>query len=113
MVVVNTRKFSKRQEKEVAKVIGGSVQSNSGATPFQKGDVKNKDFLIECKTLTTCQKSITLKKEWLTKLEVEKFSMNKQYSALAFDFGDSETFFVLNSKAFKQFIDLLEELNNE
>jgi hypothetical protein len=110
---MNTRKFSKRQEKDVAKIIGGSVQSNSGATPFQKGDVKNSDFLIECKTLTTPQKSITLKKEWLTKLAVEKFSMNKQYSALAFDFGDGEQFFAIPTREFKQFLELLEELKND
>ena len=44
------RFYSKNQEVRVAKIVGGKRTLNSGATPFQKGDVETSDFLIECKT---------------------------------------------------------------
>jgi len=38
-----TRYFSNRQEKKVAKRVGGKQVSNSGATAFNKGDVVTDD----------------------------------------------------------------------
>ena len=35
----STRLFSDKQEKDIAKKVGGKQTSNSGATPWQKGDV--------------------------------------------------------------------------
>lgn len=101
---MNTRKFSSRQEKYVAKQLGGKVQPNSGATPFFKGDITvGKDWLIECKTQLTDKKSISIKKEWLEKLEEERFAMRRTNMALAFNFGpDQENYFVITEKTFKQ-----------
>ena len=45
-----TRYYSRRQETNVAKKLGGKVQPNSGATMFAKGDLVLDDWLIECKT---------------------------------------------------------------
>ena len=49
-----TRKASAKQEKYVATSLSGRVVSNSGATPFSKGDVtaviNEQEFIIECKT---------------------------------------------------------------
>ena len=62
-----TRFYSSKQEKTVAKAIGGRQTANSGATPWQKGDVTTKGangFLIECKTKTSASESISIKKEW-------------------------------------------------
>lgn len=84
-----TRYYSKQQEKKVAKAVNGKRTANSGATPFQKGDVATQDWLIECKTKIKDCNSFTIKEEWLLKNEEEAFAMGKNYSALCFDFGPS------------------------
>ena len=55
-----TRFYSNRQEKAVAKALGGKQTANSGATPFVKGDVRAQDWLIECKTATSEKKSFAI-----------------------------------------------------
>ena len=102
---MNTRKFSKKQEKHVAKQLGGRVQPNSGATPFLKGDVTTQDWLIECKTQLTSKQSITIKKEWLDKLEEERLAMRKPNMTLAFNFGPNEDiYYIVNEKTIKELI---------
>ena len=103
---MNTRKFSSRQEKYVAKKFNGKVQPNSGATPFMKGDVViGSNWLVECKTQTTDKKSITIKKEWLDKLEEERFAMRKTNSVLAFNFGpNGEMYYVISENVFKDVV---------
>ena len=99
---MNTRKYSKKQEKYVAKTLGGKVQPNSGATPFLKGDVVADNWLVECKTQLTSKKSMSIKKEWLDKLEEERFAMRKQFMTLAFNFGpDEEIYYVVPEKTMK------------
>jgi hypothetical protein len=112
---MNMKKYSNRQEKKVAKSLNGRKTANSGATLFSKGDVATKYFLIECKTSITQKQSMSIKKEWLEKIEEEAFSMGKPYSTLAFNFGDNgENYFVIKEKLFKQFIKFLEsEEENE
>jgi len=104
-----TRFCSYKQEKIVAKKLLGRVQPNSGATPFQKGDVKTEKFLIECKTCMKERSSINIKKCWLTKLEEERFGMGKDYSALCFDFGDNERFYIIDESLMKQFVEYVEK----
>ena len=58
-----TRYFSKKQEDAVAKAVGGHRNLNSGATPFQPGDVTSDLFLLECKTKVKDSDSITVKKD--------------------------------------------------
>lgn len=41
---MNTRKFAKRQEETLAKMLNAKRQANSGATPFHKGDIKPQNF---------------------------------------------------------------------
>lgn len=103
-----TRFYSKRQEKKVAKAVKGVQTPNSGATPFRKGDVVSKLFLIEAKTVTSERKSFTVKKEWFTKNREEAFAMNKPYSAVVFDFGDGEQHYVIDEKLFQLLIEYLE-----
>lgn len=95
---VPTRKFSKAQEKAVAKKLKGSTTANSGATPYSKGDVLTEDFLLECKTKTTHSDSISIKKEWLEKIEKESLFMGKKYEALVFNFGPNEKNYVIISE---------------
>lgn len=108
---IPTRAASKRQEAKVAKTLGGRVQPNSGATDYSKGDVTTDSMLIECKTAMKPKQSISIKKEWLDKNELERFSMKKDYSGLVFDFGDNgEQYIVM---ALSQFKRLLSERNQE
>lgn len=105
-----TRFYSNKQEKKVAKAVGGRQTSNSGATSFSKGDVTVSDLmLIECKTVTKERNSFSIKKEWLTKNEEEKFAMGLSYSTLVFDFGDGEQHYIINEKLFKKLIQFLKE----
>lgn len=97
-----TRYYSKQQEKKVAKVVHGKRQLNSGASPFAKGDVVTKDWLIECKTKTKDCSSFTVKEEWLLKNEEEAFAMDKNNSALCFDFGPSanKRYYIISERLF-------------
>lgn len=106
----STRYYSNRQEKQIAKALGGKQSSNSGATPFQKGDVKTSVVLIEAKTTTSPKSSFSIKKDWLLKNKEEAFAMNRQYSALAFNFGpDEENYYIIDEKLFKKLINFLQE----
>ena len=57
------RYYSNRQEKAVAKEIGGKQTKNSGASLFQKSDVLTDLFTLECKTKTSNSESISIKRE--------------------------------------------------
>lgn len=104
-----TRFYSTRQETHVADASNGKRVANSGATAFHKGDVITDLFLIECKTKTAPSERFTLNREWILKNEEEAFAMNRPYSAVAVDFGDGSNYYVINERAFKQFIELLEK----
>lgn len=108
-----TRWYSNKQEKQVAKAIGGRQVSNSGATAFNKGDVTTDQFLIECKTVTKPVQSVSIKKEWLLKNEEERFAMNKEYAALAFDYGDGVQYYIIDEPLFLELVRLLKEENYE
>jgi len=105
-----TRYYSKQQEKKVAKRLDGKRQANSGATPFQKGDVITDQFLVECKTKTKDSKSFTIKEDWLLKNEEEAFAMGRD-SALCFDFGPSanKRYYIISERLF----DLLQQYMRE
>lgn len=105
----NMRKFSKEQEERVAKLLRGRVVANSGATPFHKGDVMTKCFLIECKTKATESDSITIKKDWILKNKEEAFSMGKKASALAISFADGQDYFVISKGLMQLLVDVFEE----
>lgn len=113
-----TRFYSKRQENKVAKAVNGKRQANSGATPWQKGDVKNKHFLIECKTTISPKKSFSIKEEWLEKIKEESFGMGKRGYALCFEFNqaDNNRYYVIPERLFQllnYFLDKEDEDENE
>ena len=103
-----TRFYSNKQEKKVAKAVGGKVVPNSGAIRFGAGDVKTKSILLECKTVTKPQKTFTVKKEWIDKNQEEAFAMGKIYSAVAIDFGDGEQHYIISQKLFDKLIEVLD-----
>lgn len=103
-----TRFYSSRQEKTVAKAVGGKVVPNSGAIRFGAGDVQTNHILLECKTVTKEQKTFTVKREWIEKNQEEAFAMGKMFSAVAIDFGDGEQFYIINQKLFNRLVEALD-----
>ena len=100
-----TRFYSNRQEKQVAKAVGGKQTANSGATAFNKGDVITDDWLIECKTCTQEKASFSIKKAWLEKNKEEAFAMGKSQNALCFDFGDNQRYYIIDERTFKRLME--------
>lgn len=109
----STRYYSSKQEKKVAKAVGGKQVANSGATAFSKGDVRNDLFLIEAKTHTEFRENFTVKHSWIEKNREEAFQMGKRYSALAIDFGDGEQHYLIDQRLFLELLEHLREVNNE
>ena len=106
-----TRYFSNKQEKAVAKVVGGRQTPNSGATPFNPGDITTKKFLFECKTKISPSSSISIKKEWLQKINQEAIFVGKPYSGLIFSFGpDESNYVILQEDVFYELLHLIENL---
>lgn len=103
-----TRDFSYKQEKNVARILGGVQMSNSGATAFSKGDVVAGDVIVECKTkMTECQ-TFGVSKSWLDTIERERIEMGKRVAAVAisFDTGDS-SYFIVDAKTMKRMVELV------
>lgn len=108
-----TRYFSSRQEKAVAKAVGGRTTPNSGATQFSKGDVTTELFLAECKTCTRDQKSFTVHKEWFDKNRDESIFMKKEYSCVVFSFGPSSpNYYIVDEATFLEMKEALETVRN-
>lgn len=105
-----TREFSSKQEKQVAKTLGGKTTPNSGATPFYKGDVLLDLFLLECKTKTKSSDSISIKKEWIDKNNKEAVFMGKPFGSIVFSFGpDEPNYYVIDEKLMKYLIEKIKE----
>lgn len=105
-----TRYYSNNQEKRVAKKLNGKKQPNSGATNFIKGDVELKHFLLDCKTVTTPKKSVSIKKEWLDKIKQEAFAMGKNNSSICFNFEpNGQNFYIIDERTFQYLIQKMEE----
>ncbi len=101
----STRYHSAKHEKLIAKAMNGKVQCNSGATAFQKGDVKSDRFLFDGKTTMEEKKSFSIKRIELEKLDRERCEMGKDYSALVFNFGpNTDNYYVLSEKDMKNIV---------
>ena len=111
---MTTRDYSYKQEKHIAKVTGGVVQSNSGGTKFGGGDVHTKKFFIEAKTPTIERKSFTVMKNYLNKAREQAFEQGKEESVLAFRFSpDSDSdYYVLTESQFLEYLRYKEESND-
>ena len=106
---MTTRQASDNQEKQIAKLLNGKVQSNSGGTKFGGGDVHTKQFFIEAKTTLKEKTSFSIKKEWLEKAKEQSFEQNKPYYSLAFQFEpNGENYFIISENMMKQLIELQE-----
>jgi hypothetical protein len=111
---MNNRDISKIQEKRIVKTLK-QVQERARCTPgsgsywANKGDVVSEDFRIEAKTKAKPSDQITIKKEWLNKIEMEALETRKT-PALAISFGDGVDYFILRAE---DFIKIIEELKNK
>ena len=103
----STRYYSDKQEKQVAKAVGGKQTANSGATKWQKGDVLVADtWLLECKTKTKASDTFTIRKEWIDKNREEAFQMGKRHSAVVIQFEpDGENFYLIDQASFKRLLE--------
>ena len=101
------------QEKHIAKVTGGKVQSNSGGTKFGGGDVHTDKFFIEAKTHIKSQTSFTIKKEWIDKMREQAYEQGKEESVLAFRFDPDmdNDLYVLSQRQFLEYLDFKEGKN--
>ena len=108
---ISTRFFSKQQENSIAKATGGKTVPNSGARPYQKGDVSTpghdeNSWLFEAKTCTTSKQSFAIKKQWLDTIKEEAFQAGKMNYALVFNFGPKqENYYILSEQKFKELFD--------
>lgn len=109
------KECSNLQEKELAKFLGGKVVAGSGCGNFDAGDVDNGLFLIECKTTTKPQTSFSIKRDWMNKIEEQRFESGLRFSALAFRFDPvCKDYLVIDSDTFKELVDVyLEKLKEE
>ncbi len=109
-----TRYFSKKQETAVASAIGGKTVANSGATPYNKGDVTDSNWLIECKTCVKDQESFSVKKGWFTKNLEESIYMKKDHTAVVFSFGpSSKNYYIVDEPTFLRMKELLDRYGDE
>lgn len=83
---MTNKEASYRQEHMVANFLGWKVVTGSGSRPFRPGDVQNDNYLVECKTHITKQKSTVFYKKHWDKIVKESRSVNK-YPALIVDDG--------------------------
>lgn len=99
----STRYYSQQQEKYVAKISKGTTVTNSGATPYRKGDVATSKLLIECKTSTCKKQSFSIKKQWLDTIKNESIQQGKEGFALAFNFGPgTENYYIISESKFQE-----------
>ena len=74
----STKAFSTRQEKMVAKQLGGYPVGGSGAMPGVPGDVKTYDWLVECKTHTEPGHNILFNAKVWKKIKEEAMVMHRK-----------------------------------
>ena len=111
----STRYYSNNQEISVCKLLNAIQTPNSGAGRWRKGDCHQKEasLLIECKTVETDKKSISIKKEWIDKNKEEAFYQRLNNTCIAFNFGpNQENYFVINEKLMKFLVEKLVEENS-
>lgn len=110
----STRYYSNQQETQICKILNATKQANSGAGKFAAGDCYNKNasLLIECKTCMTEKDSLSIKKEWIEKLEEERKIKRLSNKLLAFSFGpESKNYFIIDEKLASFLVEKLEEEN--
>lgn len=100
------RKQSDKQEKRVAKNVGGRTTIASGQTPIDKGDVRSEDVRVECKY--TDKKSYTLKADDLVKVASQ--ATGEQIPLFYIEFRASgEAYYVVPEAWFLQLLETYQD----
>ena len=94
---MDIKKKSRKQEERVAKEIGGRPTPASGALWGAKGDVRNPDFLVECK-YTDATYYALVKRVW-KKICEEALASNFRTPLMCIDIAD-ESFAVIRMADF-------------
>ena len=100
----STRAKSSKQEKRIAKAIGGRQVVGSGSTPFLKGDVVVDKLFIEAKTKMNPSQSITVKKSWIDKAKEQSLAMRKSDYAIAVSFGDPKDYYLIEDSFMEELL---------
>lgn len=87
------KKQSQKQEKSVAKKLNAKVTIASGALWGMKGDVRNEEYLIECKTTSKPYYSLTAK-VW-EKIEKEAIKDHGRIPLMVIDLSNGDNRYVV------------------
>lgn len=102
-------KQSQKQEKRIAKDVGGARVAGSGSKWYAKGDVRSDGFLVEAKT--TGNKSFPVTQKVLEKISLEAVKTGRiPVLAVEFTGGEKREQFALLS--WSDFLYLMENLKN-
>lgn len=104
---------SDEQTKFVAERLGMGPTPRSGAGLRRKGDAQDWLSLAECKTYMEERDSFTVKREWLTKMQRERFEDRKQLAFLVQNFGGpahKDNYVVVDLETFKMLYDVYKDM---
>jgi len=105
----SNKKRANKWEKKLAKKFGMKQTISSGSGVWEKGDLKSVDFVGESKK--TQQDSISLRREWLEKIQIEAKNKNKEWFLhIGFtDISDKELIngVVISEKLFQMILDII------
>ena len=96
--MISYKKKSQKQEDRVAKEIGGRRVIASGALWGSKGDVRNSDYLIECKT--TSKSFYTLNRQVWDKIYKEAVRDGARIPVMCIELKDGKTKLAVLSTVF-------------
>jgi len=96
--VLTDKRRSQKQEKSVAKAFNAKTTPASGAKWGQKADVRNEDYLIECKTTQKDFYTITTK-VW-EKIRTEAIKDHGRIPLLVIDLRDKDRYVVFRPQDF-------------
>ena len=95
----NTTKYlSNKQEKSVAKDVGGKTVIASGSIWSMKADCRNESVLIECKTTKNSYYNLTL--ETWSKIELEALKDNMRLPVMCIELENKDKFAVVKDSDF-------------
>lgn len=97
---------SQKQEKRVAKKIGGKTHARSGGMPNWKNDVSNKYFLVECKR--TDKKQIIIKYKDIERLCENAYLHTDKYPLLNIEIQD-KNYYLIDESTFHNLILMIED----
>jgi hypothetical protein len=101
---------SRKQERKVAKDLGGSVVVASGSRWFSKGDVKAQGVLVECKT--TDKQSYILHEADLKKIAAQGIR-ERRLGLMQLEFSERSTWAIVQWETFKELVDELYRVNSD